>query len=241
MIDRTFDITQSAEFQQELAVQRTFMARVYGWMTIGMLITALGALAVASSKELTDMFLLNRGMRLGLGIGAFAVAMIFIFAQNKIAPVVAAALFVVYSAMIGVTTGALIVVIYSPASLVSAFAVTAGMFGTMSVFGYVTKRDLTGVGSFMMMGLIGLIIASFVSFFFGGPNPLLHFVICIAGVIIFTGLAAYDTQKIKQSYAAGEAGSAVYKKAAIYGAFSLYLDFINLFLFIIQLLGNRRN
>ena len=235
------DITQSAEFRAELASQRTFMARVYGWMTIGLLITALGALVVAGNQNLVRALILQRGVLIAAILLQLGIAMAFGFLQRFLAPPVAGALFLLYSAITGVTLGAIILLVYTSASVVSTFVITAGMFGAMSVWGITTKRDLTSLGSFMFMGLIGLVLAGIVSMFFGGPSPLLHFVICIVGVIVFTGLTAYDTQKIARSYADGEAGSAIYRKSAIYGAFTLYLDFINLFLYLLQLLGSRRD
>jgi FtsH-binding integral membrane protein len=113
------------------------------------------------------------------------------------------------------------------------------MFGSMSLFGYVTKRNLNGLGHFMMMGLFGIIIAMIVNIFL--HSDAMAWLISFIGVIVFTGLTAYDTQKIKQQYAVNAAGTAMYQKTALYGAFALYLDFINLFLFLLRFMGNRRN
>ena len=126
---------------------------------------------------------------------------------------------------------------YTGASITRVFFISAATFGATSLYGYTTQRDLTGVGSFMFMGLIGIIIASVVGFFV--HSSMLQWVISIAGVIIFTGLTAYDTQWIKENYVAGDDGTAMGRKA-IFGALKLYLDFINLFLMLLRLLGNRR-
>jgi FtsH-binding integral membrane protein len=229
-------IYQSAEYQQELAIQRTFMARVYGWMTIGLLTTALVALAVASSPTLIKIFVMNSGMRFGLIIANIAIALGFGFLIHRIPVAVASALFIVYSIIIGLMLS-VVLLVYTASSVAGTFFITAGMFGAMSVYGYVTKRDLSGLGTFLMMGLIGLLIAIVVNIFL--QSSMMHWIISFAGVLIFTLLTAYDTQKIKQSYANGEAGSATYKKTALHGAFELYLDFINLFIYLLQFMGRR--
>ena len=155
---------------------------------------------------------------------------------EKIAPVTAAGLFILYSALTGVTSS-VILLIYTGASIVSTFIITAGMFGTMAVFGTVTKRSLAGWGQFLFMGLIGIIIASIVGFFF--QSDALQFVISVVGVVVFTGLTAYDAQRLKHMAVAlpdGRVGA-----YAVVGALSLYLDFINLFFFLLRLTGGRRD
>jgi FtsH-binding integral membrane protein len=155
---------------------------------------------------------------------------------EHIAPATAAGLFMLYSAMVGVTSS-VIFLVYTGASIVAAFMVTATMFGALALFGTVTKRSLAGVGQFMFMGLIGLIIASVVNIFL--LNSALDFVISVVGVIVFTGLTAWDAQRLKQMAVAlpdGRVGS-----YAVVGALSLYLDFINLFFFILRLFGGRRS
>jgi hypothetical protein len=129
---------------------------------------------------------------------------------------------------------------YTAASVTSTFFIAAGMFAGVSAFGYVTKRNLNSIGSFCMMGLWGLVIASIVNLFVGFSEPM-NWVISFVGVIVFTGLAAYETQKFKQAYAEGGSGSAINRKIALLGAFELYLDFINLFLYLLRFLGNRRD
>jgi len=145
-------------------------------------------------------------------------------------------LFLVYAALVGVTSS-VVLLIYTGASIVSAFVITSGMFGAMAVFGTFTKKSLAGVGQFMFMGLIGLIIASIVNIFL--LNDVMSFVISVIGVIVFTGLTAYDAQRMKEMAVAlpdGRVGS-----YAVVGALSLYLDFINLFFFILRLFGGRRD
>jgi uncharacterized protein len=155
---------------------------------------------------------------------------------EKMAPTTAAGLFLLYSALVGVTTS-VIFLIYTSASIMSTFVVTAGMFGAMAAFGSLTKRSLAGVGQFMFMGLIGLILASIVGLFW--QNSALQFVISIVGVLVFTGLTAWDAQRLKEmavSLPDGRVGS-----FAVVGALSLYLDFINLFFFLLRLMGGRRD
>ena len=214
----------------------SFLSRVYGWMFAGLPITALTASAVASSPALLEVFILNR---LVFWVLIFAqLGLVFYLAArvNKVAPATAAGLFVLYSALVGVTSS-VILLVYTGASIVSTFIITAGMFGTMAVFGSVTKRSLAGFGQFLFMGLIGLILASIVGFFW--HNEALQFVISVVGVLVFTGLTAWDAQRLKQMAVAlpdGRVGA-----FAVVGALSLYLDFINLFFFLLRFTGNRRN
>jgi FtsH-binding integral membrane protein len=231
------NITRSEEYQQELAIQKTFMARVYGWMTVGLLTTALTSLAVASNKALIHA-LFGTNLFWVLIIAWIGVGFAFGFIVRKIPAPLAAALFLVYSVLTGMALSTVLLV-YTASSIGAVFFVTAGMFGAMSAYGILTRKDLSSLGSFMFMGLIGLIIASIVNIFLA--SSMLHWLISVVGVIVFTGLTAYDTQKIKQSYADGEFGSDTFKKTALFGAFVLYLDFINLFLYLLRLLGDRRN
>jgi FtsH-binding integral membrane protein len=145
--------------------------------------------------------------------------------------------FVGYSALTGLTLS-VIFLVYTAESLATTFFVTAGTFGLMSAYGYVTKRDLTGLGSFLMMGLIGMVLASVVNMFFN--NSTVYWITTYIGILIFVGLTAYDTQKIKQMSALGLEGGEMEQKGAIMGALRLYLDFINLFLLLLRLMGNRK-
>jgi len=213
-----------------------FLSKVYGWMFLGLLITAGTALAVASSETLVTTLILNRFLFWILLFAQLGVVFYLSARVDKMAPATAAGLFLLYSAMVGVTTS-VILLLYTGASIVSTFAITAGMFGAMAVFGTFTRRSLAGVGQYMFMGLIGLIIAMIVNIFW--MNSALYFVISVIGVIVFTGLTAWDAQRLKQMAVAlpdGRTGS-----YAVVGALSLYLDFINLFFFLLRLLGGRRN
>lgn len=234
---QTQDFLSSDVYRQELAAQRTFMAGVYGWMTIGLLVTAVIALGL-DMAHLNKAMLKSSGIFFGVLIAQLVVGFGFGFILNKINAAVAGILFLVYAALLGVTFS-LLFLIYTSASIYGVFFITAGMFGTMSAWGYVTKKDLTGMGSFLMMALMGLIIASIVNFFL--PSSMLNLIISYAGVVIFVGLTAYHTQKFKQLYAEGGSGSDTNKKIAIYGAFMLYLDFVNMFIYLLRILGSRRD
>jgi uncharacterized protein len=213
-----------------------FLSKVYGWMFLGLLLTAGTAVAVASSPTLIETLILNRGLFYIMIFAQLGLVIFLSVRVAKMAPLTAALSFLVYSALVGVTSSTIFMV-YTGASIMSAFMIAAAMFGTMAVFGSFTKRSLAGVGQFMFMGLIGIIIASIVNIFLF--NDMLSFVISVVGVVVFTGLTAWDAQRLKQMAVAlpdGRVGT-----YAIVGALSLYLDFINLFFFILRLLGGRRN
>jgi len=213
-----------------------FLTKVYGWMFLGLLVTAGTALAVASSPALIQTLILNRLLFWGLLFAQLGLVFYLSARVDKVAPTTAAGLFVLYSALVGVTSS-VIFLIYSGASITQTFIITAGMFGATAVFGTVTKRSLAGMGQFLFMGLIGLIIAMFVGFFW--HSDALQFVISVVGVLVFTGLTAWDAQRLKQmAVALPEGGVGAY---AVVGALSLYLDFINLFFFLLRFTGNRRN
>jgi uncharacterized protein len=213
-----------------------FLGRVYGWMFLGLLVTTTTAYVVASSPFLIQTLVLNRVLFWMLMFGQLALVWFLSAKVQDMSPATAGLLFMVYSATVGVTTS-VVLLIYTGASLVSTFIVTAGMFGSLALFGTFTKRSLAGVGQFMFMGLIGLIIAMVVNIFLA--SDALGFVISVVGVLVFTGLTAWDAQRMKQMAVAlpdGRVGS-----FAIVGALSLYLDFINLFLFLLRFMGGRRN
>ncbi len=213
-----------------------FLSKVYGWMFLGLLVTAGTAVAVASSPALIETIFGNRILFWILILGQLGLVLYLSVRVDKMAPATAAGLFLLYSAMVGVTSS-VIFLVYTGTSIVSAFVITSGMFGAMAVFGTVTKKSLAGVGQFMFMGLIGLVIASIVNIFL--LNDMLSFVISVVGVIVFTGLTAWDAQRLKEmavSLPDGRVGS-----YAVVGALSLYLDFINLFFFILRLFGGRRD
>ena len=210
-----------------------FLGRVYAWMFLGLAVTAGVALAVGSSVPLVEALIPFRWF---LFLGQLGLVIYLSARVNKVAPATAGALFLVYSATVGLTTS-IIFLVYTGTSLFSTFVVTAGMFGALAVYGTFTKRSLAGVGQFMFMGLIGLIIAMVVNFFV--LSSVVNFVISVVGVIVFTGLTAWDAQRLKQLAVAlpdGRTGS-----YAVVGALSLYLDFINLFFFLLRFMGGRRN
>ena len=233
-----FDILQSSEYRDELATQKAFMVKVYGWMTAGLLITATMALLVAGVPAARQFVFGNPGVAIGLIIAEVVVAFGMIAAMRVMPAALFSGLFLLYSTLTGISLSAVLLV-YTRESVATTFFVTAGMFGSMTAYGYLTKRDLTSWGTFLIMGLWGLILASIVNQFMG--SSMMGFVISCAGVLIFTGLTAYDTQKISQAYAAGGVGSDEQKKTAIWGALMLYLDFVNLFLYLLRFLGDRRN
>jgi FtsH-binding integral membrane protein len=213
-----------------------FLSRVYGWMFAGLLVTAVTAFTVAASPALIEALILNRIVFWALIIAQLGLVFYLSARVEKVAPTTAAGLFILYSALTGITSS-VILLIYTGASITSTFIVTAGMFGATAVFGTVTKRSLAGVGQFMFMGLIGLILASIVGIFW--QNSALQFVISVVGVLVFTGLTAWDAQRLKQMAVAlpdGRVGA-----YAVVGALSLYLDFINLFFFLLRFTGSRRD
>jgi FtsH-binding integral membrane protein len=214
----------------------SFLAKVYLWMFVGLFITAGTAFAVASSPTLVETFIVNRMLFWILALGQLGLVFWLSARISRMSPITAAGLFMLYSAMVGVTTS-VILFIYTASSIASTFAITAGMFGAMAVFGTVTKRSLAGVGQFMFMGLIGLIIAMVVNIFLA--NSALDFVISVVGIIVFTGLTAWDAQRLKHMATVLPEGQV--NSYAVVGALSLYLDFINLFFMLLRLMGGRRN
>ena len=213
-----------------------FLARVYGWMFIGLLVTAVTAFVVASSPALIQLVFASRIVFWMIVIAQFGMVFYLSARVDKVQPITAGVLFLVYSALVGVTSS-VILLVFTGASIAQTFIITAGMFGATALFGTVTKRSLAGLGQFMFMGLIGLILASIVGIFW--HNDALQFVISIVGVIVFTGLTAWDAQRLKHmavSLPDGRVGS-----YAVVGALSLYLDFINLFFFLLRFMGGRRD
>jgi FtsH-binding integral membrane protein len=214
----------------------SFLSKVYGWMFLGLLVTAGTAFVVASSPLLIKTFVLNRILFFVLLFGQLGLVFYLSARVDKMSPVTAATLFMIYSVATGITSS-IVLLIYTGASLFSTFMVTAGMFGALALFGTFTKRSLAGVGQFAFMGLIGLIIAMLVGLLW--QNDLLQFVISVVGVIVFTGLTAWDAQRLKHMAIMlpdGRVGA-----YAVSGALSLYLDFINLFFFLLRFMGGRRN
>jgi hypothetical protein len=225
---------------------RAYMLRVYNYMLAGLGLTGAVAWLVAHTS-LQQYFFAQQVVNGQYHIGLTLLGMVAIFAPiglvfwlsfgiNRLSVAAARAMFLVYAASIGISV-ATILLAYTGESVARVFFITAATFGTMSLWGYTTKRDLTGMGHFMFMGLIGIIIASVVNMFM--HSSMIQFIVSIIGVIVFTGLTAYDTQSIKESYSVNDDGTIAGKKA-IMGALRLYLDFVNLFFMLMRLLGNRR-
>ena len=230
---RTVSRTGVAATEIDLGL-RQYMLRVYNYMLGGLALTGLVAYAVVSNAAIAEIVFPLRWVAL---IATFGIVLFMSFRLHAMQATTAQILFWVYAALMGVWLSP-IVLIYTGASVAKTFFVTAGMFGAMSLYGYTTKRDLTSIGSFLVMGLFGLIIAMVVNIFM--QSAAMDFAISVLGVVIFTGLTAWDTQKIKEWYAEFDEGGVMTKKAVM-GALSLYLDFLNMFLFLLRLLGAARS
>ncbi len=224
--------------EQIKAEQSSFISKVYGWMSIALILTAFSALYVASTPSLIELIFGSKIVFYGLLIGEFLLVGYLSAAVARMSSTTAIVMFLVYACLNGVTLSAIFLV-FTAGSIASTFLITAGTFGVMSLYGYFTKRDLTPLGNLLMMGLIGLIIASVVNMFF--QNDTLYWVTTYAGILIFVGLVAYDTQKIKELNVIGNAGTDDDRKEAIMGALTLYLDFINLFLYLLRIFGKKRD
>jgi len=213
---------------------RAFIRSVYAWMFGGLLLTAFSSVWVVTSKAMQQLIFGNRMMLIVLIVAEFGLVIAISAGLRRFSPAAAASMFLVYSLLNGLTLSAVFFV-YTQSSIVQAFVVAAGMFGAMSVYGLVTKRDLTAWGSFFFMGLIGIVLCALVNLFLHSSG--LSFIISVIGVFVFVGLTAWDTQKLK-SYAT--VGGPMQESLAVFGALALYLDFVNLFLFLLRILGNRR-
>jgi len=232
---------------------RAYMIRVYNLMALGLAITGLAALGTVSlatsgdpsaaaatlpnGKMLTDLGVVLYGSPLRWVVMLAPLAFVFFlsFRIDRMATSSAQMLFWAFAAVMGISLSSIFLV-YTGASIVQTFFITATAFGALSLWGYTTKRDLTGMGTFLFMGVIGLLIAMVVNIFLA--SPALQFAISAIGVLVFAGLTAYDTQKIKEMYFEGD-DALVAGRKAIMGALTLYLDFINMFTFLLQFLGNR--
>jgi FtsH-binding integral membrane protein len=227
---------------------RAYMLRVYNWMTSGLLLTGIVASGVANTSLINLFYPLVQtpyGMHRTQGplaivamLAPLAFVLVLSFGVNKLSKTAVQGIFWAFCAAMGASLTSIFLA-YSGESIVRTFFITAGTFGAMSLWGYTTRRDLTGMGSFLMMGLFGIILASLVNMFIGSSG--LQFIISIVGVLVFTGLTAYDTQRIKTTYTqyAYADGTDQAGKRSVYDALSLYLNFINLFMMLLQLTGNR--
>ena len=234
---------------------RAYMLRIYNYMAIGLAITGLAALGVymaavtgdasGAAAKVGSTYLTSVGVAMFVSplkwvfmLAPLAMVFVISFGINRLKPATAQMLFWAFSALMGISLSSIFLV-YTHTSIVRVFFITAASFGALSLYGYTTKRDMTGMGSFLMMGLFGIIIASLVNIFIG--SSMLQFVVSVIGVLVFAGLTAWDTQRLKNDYIYGYAsqGGDVAERAAISGALSLYLNFINLFTLLLQLLGQR--
>ena len=220
-----------------------FLSKVYMWMFIGLMLTSVASYAILSSDSLKDFFFENVVILFGLLIFQLIIVIILSWAIKSLPPSIATLIFIFYSVLSGITLTP-IVWSYTEASVFVAFIIAAGMFIAMSLVGYFTKKDLSSLGRFLFMALIGLILAMLVnmllSFIYPAAAGVMTLFISIAGVLIFAGLTAYDTQKIKKIGASVDHGEPFTQNLVIVCALTLYLDFINMFLFLLRLFGNRR-
>jgi len=232
---------------------RASLLRIYNYMVLGLAITGLAALRIYMLSVTTDPSLavvrVRNIMLTQVGYTLFVspvkwvvilapLALVFFlsFRIQTMRPAAAQLTFWIYAALVGVSLGS-IFLIYTHTSIVRVFFITAASFGALSLWGYTTNRDLTGMGSFLIMGLFGIIIASLVNIFVA--STMLQWIVSVVGVLVFAGLTAYDTQRLKSEYIYGAMEGDVMERSAIMGALSLYLDFLNLFTMLLSLLGNR--
>lgn len=221
-------------------VAKTFMANVFLWMFIGLGLSAVMAYLFASSESLMG-YIIHSPLIWIVMFAPIGFVMLMSFAFNRLSATAITGLFLAYSAINGISFS-FILLYYTAGSIMTCFLSASAMFGVMAVMGYTTNKDLTGFGRIMMMGLIGIIIASIINMFMHSGT--MDYIVSFIGVLVFTGLTAYDVQKLKRIGAGVEyegVGTAQVKKLSILGALNLYLDFINIFLFLLRLFGNRRN
>lgn len=220
------------------AAQSTLMRSVYTWMTLALVITGLTAMYMAKSLTLLNMMMQNSMIFWGLLIAEVALVMYLSVRINKISFTTATLLFIAYSILNGATLSILFL-LYTMSSIATTFFVTAGTFGVMALYGYITKKDLTRIGNLCLMGVIGIIIATVVNIFIN--NSMMDMVISYIGVLLFIGLTAYDSQKIKHLLSSDDIEvNETTQKIAVMGALTLYLDFINLFIYLLRILGYRK-
>ncbi len=262
--DRNYSGARSGPFSRSLgqadaaavdAGLRAYMLRIYNYMVIGLGITGLASLGVymaavqntatGAAAKIGSAYLTSFGYAMFVSplkwvfiLAPLVMVFVISFGIERLKPATARLLFFAFSALMGLSLAS-IFLIYTHTSIVRVFFITAASFGALSLWGYTTKRDLTGMGSFLIMGLFGVIIASLVNIFLA--SSMLQFIVSIVGVLVFAGLTAWDTQRLKNDYIYGYAGAGgeVAERSAIMGALSLYLNFINLFTLLMQLLGQR--
>ena len=234
------NLTTQAEkltLDQVQAETQRFMVKVYGWMCVALIVTGAVAMYTSTSETLINFVFGSRLTFFGIIIVQFAAVAILAGMVNKMSSATATLIFIGYSMLTGLTLSGIFFV-YTSESIASTFYITAGTFGIMSLYGYTTKSDLSRWGNLLFMGLLGLIIASIVNFFM--KSTMLYWITTYIGILIFVGLTAYDTQKIKNTNIIGNEGTEEDQKEAIVGALILYLDFINLFLYLLRIFGKRK-
>jgi FtsH-binding integral membrane protein len=221
----------------EAQAQSSFITKVYGWMSFALALTAGVAMFTASSDALMHYLFSTPYLLIGLFLAQLALVSFISGLVGNISGALATTLFIVYSVANGLTLS-VIFMVYTGASIAGTFFATAATFGAMSIYGYTTKRDLSTLGNLLFMALIGFVIATVVNMFFF--SEMLYWIITYVGIIIFVGLVAYDTQKLKEMSLVGFQSADAERKGAILGALALYLDFLNLFLLLLRILGRRR-
>jgi FtsH-binding integral membrane protein len=225
--------TRTSPIAEQVA---TFLRAVYGWMCMGLAVTAVTAWVVSSTPALVIAVTTNRLLFWGLIIAQLGLVLVLSARVHRLAPATASLLFLAYSALTGLTIS-FVLLAFTGESVAATFLVTAGMFGALALYGTVTRRDVSGLGQFLFMGLVGVVLAGIINVFW--QNDAFQFVLSFIGVIVFTGLTVYDAQRLKSMALATPAGAT--GSYAIVGALALYLDFINLFLMLLRLFGNRRD
>ncbi|MSR74275.1 MAG: Bax inhibitor-1/YccA family protein [Planctomycetes bacterium] len=233
----TSDANLYAGSSQALTLARTFMARVFGWMTLGLVVTGASALWVFTSPEAQNFIFGSKVVFYGLIIAQVGIVLLFSAALRKFSSGACAGLFLFYSALMGLTLSS-VFLIYELGSVAQTFFIAAGTFGGMAAFGYVTKSDLSKAGAIAGMALIGVLIASVVNIFMGSGT--MDTIISFVGVLVFVVLTAWDVQKLKAIGSEATTEQEV-SKYALMGALTLYLDFINLFLFLLRFFGQRKD
>ncbi len=240
---QTYEQTRAVERDAGL---RSYMLRIYNYMASALALTGIVAMVAAHSPAfLSVLYQVNAS---GYPTGISGIGMIIMFAPvglvlwlsmgiNRMSTTTAQAIFWAYAVLVGLSLSS-IFLMYTDVSIARTFFVTAGTFGAMSIYGYTTKRDLTGMGSFLIMGLMGLLVASLVNIFLKSPG--LNFATSVIGVLIFVGLTAWDTQKLKGVYYQVSGSGEALAKASIMGALSLYMDFINIFMYLLRFMGDRK-
>lgn len=231
---------QDFSVEQQMSVSKAFpvlMRKVYVWMTLALVITGMTAFYVATSPTLLTAILTNRPLFWGLIIAELALVFGVSAAINRLSLLAATILFILYSVINGATMS-VIFLVYEISSIATVFFITAGTFAAMALIGYTTKKDLSSVGRIMFMGLIGLVIATVVNIFL--KSPAMTRILSYIGVIVFVGLTAWDSQKIKKMLLLAPDADETAQKVALLGALTLYLDFVNLFIYLLQIFGKKR-